>query len=101
MDWLKAHAKFIPAAVAAVLVIFLDDATAQGISGGGRRGADLPRAQRSRRGRAGLSPGPACARVARVPTADKLWKGILVALMVAGGIGWLVFAVIVALALLY
>jgi hypothetical protein len=32
MDWLKAHAKFIPAAVAAVLVIFLDDATAQGIS---------------------------------------------------------------------
>jgi hypothetical protein len=33
--------------------------------------------------------------------ADKLWKGILVALIVAGGIGWLVFAVIVALALLY
>jgi hypothetical protein len=36
-----------------------------------------------------------------VPTADRLWKGILVALMVVGGIGWLVFAVIVALALLY
>jgi hypothetical protein len=36
-----------------------------------------------------------------VPTADKLWKGILIVLMVAGGVGWLVFAVIVALALLY
>ena len=102
MDWIKAHAEVHPGRQSRRC--WSSSSTTQrrkAISAPRWRRADLSRAQRPGRRGEGLSPGPTCAKVARVPTADKLWKGILVALMVAGGIGWLVFAIIVALALLY